>query len=132
MKSIIRNKYLLALFIPLTIMATKQGDLDNIANAIRSGNAKSLAEYFDNSVEVKVLNKEGAYSKSQAEAIVKDFFSKNPPQKFSFNHDGPSGGNNAHYAIGTLETNNGTYRTYIYMKKVGDKFVIQELSFENE
>lgn len=120
------------LIVPFMIFATVVGDLENIATAIKSGDSKSLAAYFDNTVEVKIANKEGAYSKSQAEAIVKDFFAKNPPSAFKFIHDGPSGGNNAHYAIGSLTTNSGKFRTYVYMKKKGEKFYIQELSFENE
>ncbi len=120
------------LVVPIMIFAAAVGDLDNIANAIKGGDSKELATYFDNTVEVKIANKEGAYSKSQAEAIVKDFFTKNPPKAFNFIHDGPSGGNNAHYAIGSLTTDKGKFRTYVYMKKKADKFYIQELSFENE
>ncbi|MFI5171264.1 MAG: DUF4783 domain-containing protein [Chitinophagales bacterium] len=120
------------MIVPVFIFGTIISDLDNISAAIKAGNSKTLAEYFDNTVEVKVLNKEGAYSKSQAEAIVKDFFTKNPPKTFKFIHDGPSGGNNAHYAIGSLGTDKGKFRTYVYMKKINDKFLIQELSFENE
>ena len=67
------------LIVPIMIFAIKAGDLENIAAAISSGNSKELATYFDNTVEVKIANKEGAYSKSQAEAIIKDFFTKNPP-----------------------------------------------------
>lgn len=118
--------------VPFLIFAAVAGDLDSIASAIKSGDSKGLAAYFDNTVEVKIANKEGAYSKSQAEAIVKDFFTKNPPKNFSFIHDGPSGGNNAHYAIGSLTTDKGKFRTYVYLKKKSDKFYIQELSFENE
>ena len=123
---------IILLVVPVMIFGTRLSDLDNISSAIKAGNSKSLAVYFDNTVEVKILNKEGAYSKSQAEAIVKDFFAKNPPKSFSFIHDGPSGGNNAHYVIGSLASDKGKFRTYVYMKKVNDKFLIQELSFENE
>lgn len=123
---------ILLLVVPLMIFATRTGDLDNIAAAFKAGNSKALAAYFDNTVEVKIANKEGAYSNSQAEAIVKDFFAKNPPTAFSFKHDGNSGGNTAHYAIGSLVTSKGTFRTYVYLKKSGDKFVIQELKIENE
>ena len=68
---------ILLLAVPLMIFATATGDLDNISAAIKAGNSKALAEYFDNTVEVKIANKEGAYSKSQAEAIVKDFLNLN-------------------------------------------------------
>lgn len=120
------------LVVPFMIFAAFAGDLDSIASAIKAGDSKALAAYFDNTVEVKIGNKEGAYSKSQAETIVKDFFTKNPPKNFSFKHNGPSGGNNAHYAIGSLVTEKGNFRTYVYLKKKDNKFFIQELSFENE
>jgi len=118
--------------VPFFIFATFGGDLDGIASAIKAGDSKALATYFDTTVEVKIGNKEGAYSKSQAETIVKDFFTKNKPKSFSFKHNGPSGGNNAHYAIGTLVTDKGSFMTYVYLKKKDDKFFIQELNFENE
>lgn len=118
--------------VPFLIFATMQSELVGITSAIKSGDSKSLATYFDNTVEVKIANKEGAYSKSQAEAVVKDFFTKNPPKDFSFLHEGTSGGSNGHYAIGSLSTDKGKFRTYVYMKKRADKFYIQELSFENE
>ncbi|MEZ5014005.1 MAG: DUF4783 domain-containing protein [Chitinophagales bacterium] len=130
----LRNKKMLLVLLvaPVMLFATFVGDLDKIATAIQSGDSKALSAYFDNTVEVKILNKEGAYSKSQAEAVVKDFFTKNPPKSFKVLHQGPSGGNNAQYAIGSLQTDKGKFRTYVYMKKVGEKFLIQELNFENE
>lgn len=120
------------LMIPLFVMATTFDGLENIAQSIRSGDAKQVAAYFDKMVDLKIGNKEGAYSKSQAEQVLKDFFSKNKPLNFQFNHDGTSGGNNAYYAIGTLKTDAAKYRVSVYMKKNGDTFIIQELSIENE
>lgn len=126
------NKALLILMLaPLLIMARVAGDLDSIAQAIRTGNAKELASYFDTTIEIKINDKEGAYSKAQAEQVIKDFFVKNPPRGFSFLHDGESGGS-AYYAIGSLTTANGKFRTYVYLKKKGTTYLIQELSFENE
>ncbi|MBC8172687.1 MAG: DUF4783 domain-containing protein [Chitinophagales bacterium] len=115
-----------------SIMAVSLTSLEDIATAIRNNDAKQLASYFDTMVEVKIMDKEGAYSKAQAEQIVKDFFAKNPVKNFVIKHDGPSGGNQAHYAIGALTSGATKYRTYIYMKKKGDTFIIQELSIENE
>ena len=131
MKKHLNKNILVLLLLPVLVMATTSGDLDQIAQAIRTGNAKELAAYFDTTVEIKINDKEGAYSKAQAEQVVKDFFVKNPPKGFSFMHDGESGGN-AYYAIGSLTTSGGKYRTYVYLKKKGTAYFIQELSFENE
>ncbi|MBK7038007.1 MAG: DUF4783 domain-containing protein [Bacteroidetes bacterium] len=57
--------------LPLFIFATATGDLDNISAAIKAGNSKALAEYFDNTVEVKIANKEGAYSKARQKRSLK-------------------------------------------------------------
>ncbi|HET8963819.1 MAG TPA: DUF4783 domain-containing protein [Chitinophagales bacterium] len=131
MKNHINKNMLVFLLVPLLIMATTASNLDSIAQAIRTGNAKELASYFDTTIEIKINDKEGAYSKAQAEQVVKDFFVKNPPKGFSFMHDGESGGS-AYYAIGSLTTANGKFRTYVYLKKKGESYLIQELSFENE
>ncbi|MBP8753987.1 MAG: DUF4783 domain-containing protein [Chitinophagales bacterium] len=131
MKNHINKNLLVFLLVPLLIMATTASNLDSIAQAIRTGNAKELASFFDTTIEIKINDKEGAYSKAQAEQVVKDFFLKNPPKGFSFMHDGESGGS-AYYAIGSLTTANGKFRTYVYLKKKGESYLIQELSFENE
>ena len=109
----------------------EDADVNKISSAIKAGNASALAVHFDNTVEVTILNKEGAYSKSQAELVVKDFFGKNAPTDFKIMHEGSSGGNSK-YAIGTLSTANGEFRTYMFLKQTGDTFVIQELKFESK
>lgn len=113
------------------LKAQDQATLQNVAKAIQTGNARALAAYFDQSVDVTILNKEGSYSKAQAEGVVKDFFAKHRPSGFQIIHKGESGGN-AKYAIGKLTTPQGTFRTYIYVKKRGDSLLIQQLRFESD
>jgi Domain of unknown function (DUF4783) len=126
------KKILLLLVAPLLVMAVALSDLESIAAAIRSGNAKGLAVHFDSMVELKAGDKEGTFSKAQSEQIMKDFFGQYPPKSFTFVHDGPSTGNNSSYAIGKYVSGNKQFRTSVYLRKKGDKMFIQELSFENE
>jgi len=111
--------------------ATAAGTLENIATAIQAGNAKELAKYFDNNVDITVYNKEEMYSKTQAEMVIKDFFSKNPPSSFKIIHKGTSN-QGSEYAIGTLVTNVGSFRTYIYVKQKATSYSIQEIRFEKD
>ena len=115
---------------PLTGQA-QQAELGQIAAAIKAGNAKALAAHFDANLEITILTQEGSYSNSQAEAVVKNFFTKNVPSDFQIIHKGDSGGNSK-YAIGKLQTSNGTFRTYIYVKQKGTEQLIQQLRFERE
>lgn len=106
--------------------------LDEIANSLRSGDAKSVSRFFGNTIDLTISNQEEVYSKIQAEQILKDFFNKNRPRSFTIIHKGESK-EGAKYAIGTYISANGiSYRTYYYVKASGTSGVIQELRFMKE
>jgi len=106
--------------------------LMDIGNAIRSGDAHSVAKYFSSTVDLTILQQEEVYSKAQAEQVLRDFFSKNTPRSFNLIHKGVSK-EGAKYAIGTLVTAQGTqFRTYFFVKQTGSGESIQELRFEKQ
>jgi hypothetical protein len=108
---------------------TKTQDLNDVINAIKAGNANSVSKFFDNTVEISLSGKSNNYSKSQAEAVLRDFFTSNLVKSFSIVHQGESGG--SQFCIGTLVTNHGTYRTTVNLKQKGEKRMLQEIKFEN-
>lgn len=126
MKSII----FLMLFTPAMISGS--ANLGKIANAISTGDAVALADYFDEDVEMTVLDEINLYSKTEAQAAVKDFFTKNAPKKYTQVHQGASQGAGGQYCIGVLETAAQKFRVMIYLEKIGDRFLIKELKFEEE
>jgi hypothetical protein len=116
-------------FIP-TIVAAGPGQLNNeILLAMKSGNSKMLAKYFEANIELKIIEDEDIYSKTQAELILKDFFSKNKPAEFKIIHDGGEG---VKYAIGNLTTDNGNFRVTIMYRMVAEKPVIKTIRIEEE
>lgn len=119
----------LATALLLTVGVLAQSVDENISSSIRVGNHKELARHFDSKVDMAVLNKENSYSKAQAELIIKDFFEKNKVSGYQVIHRGKSR-DGAQYAIGSLTTANGTFRTYVLTKGEGDKARIQQLRFE--
>jgi hypothetical protein len=104
------------------------GSMEEVVTALKSGNASQMARYFDNTVEITLPGKSSNFSKTQAEVVLKDFFSNNPIKGFEQVHKGENGG--GIFCIGQLHTRSGTYRTTIYMKQRGDALVLQELKFE--
>ncbi len=104
--------------------------IDEVITAMKSGNASEIAKYFDNTVEINMPDKSNSYSQSQAELVLKDFFNSNSVKVFEVIHKGENAG--SQYCIGTLVTKNGSYRTTIFMKKKGDKQVLQGITFENK
>ena len=124
------KKILLLLLLSSSVIAA---DIyDEIANSIRTGDAKQLATFFGNSIDLTIMEKENVYSKAQAEFILKDFFGKNPPKSFTILHKGSSP-EGTQYAIGNLITSSGkTFRISFYIKNNNGKFVLQELRIETE
>jgi len=103
----------------------------DIGNAIKTGNATTVSKYFNSTLDLMVPGNDGTYSKSQAELILKDFFSKNPPKSFTISHQGSSNDGSL-YAIGNYVTDSGSFRTYFLLKKMNAGYLIQKLEFEGE
>ena len=114
------------------LVTTLNASLADITRAISSGDADALGQYFDQTVEVAVLDQEDMYDRAEAVQIVKDFFTKNRPSGFKEVHKGASKGADSQYVIGNMSTTSGTYRVYIYMKVSGGKVVIQELRLDQQ
>jgi hypothetical protein len=128
-------KFKIALLLFFSFSASLLGAadlLDDIANALRSGDAKSVSRYFGNTIDLTILSQEEVYSKTQAEQVLKDFFQKNPPRSFTLLHKGESK-EGAKYAIGTMTSAQGqVFRTYFFIKVKSGQPVIQELRFMKE
>ena len=48
--------------------------LDNVINALKTGNAQELSKYIDDNVEISLPDKSDNYSRAQALMVLKDFF----------------------------------------------------------
>lgn len=106
---------------------------DEISVGLETGNAKVLSSYFNQNVELVVLDNDNVYSKAQAQQIVTNFFNKFPPvaeHAFSVIHD--SGKANAQYVIGKLKTEKGDFRVYFLLKQNSGKQYIHQLRIEQQ
>lgn len=103
---------------------------DQIVLSLKSGNAKVLSEYFNQNVELVILENDNVYSKAQAEQIVSNFFTRYQPEKFNIIHQGGKEG--AQYVIGHLETKQGIFRVYFLLKKTTGKEIIHQLRIEKQ
>jgi hypothetical protein len=101
---------------------------DEIVAAINSGNSKEVSKYFGDTVDMKILDQEGVYSRAQAELILKDFLAKHPVKKCTLAHQ--SAKSDSQYAIVTLITSNGQFRVFFLSKKTANKLTIQQFRIE--
>jgi hypothetical protein len=127
------STFLLFILFSTSLLALPSGDIGNdIAASIRVGNARQLAAWFNNSIDLTVLGKEELYSKAQAEQILRDFFTKHPPKSFVLKHHS-SNPATTQYGIGSYVSKTGErFRIHFLIKKLGNQSFIQQFSIETE
>ena len=125
-----KNLFFILMIAPSLAMVNS--NLNEISTAIRKGDAEALSQFFDESVEIAILDDEDIYDKSEAKEVVKSFFAKHKPKAFSQVHQGASKGKDAQYCIGNLKSENGSFRVYLFLKISKGKHIIQELRFDKE
>ena len=103
---------------------------EGIVVSFEAGNATELSKFFHNNIELIILEKEDVYSRSQAEQIIRKFFSDHKPEAFKIIFEG--GKESSRYAIGSLQTSSETYRVYLLMKKQEGSPLIHQLRIEEE
>lgn len=114
-----------------TINVYSQSVSDDVVSAIKAGNSKMLANYFGNAVEISLPDKDGTFSKAQAEMMMKDFFANHPPVSFIVNQKGASTGGSK-FIIGTYKSGSVVYKVYLLLKASGQTFTLQQIQFEED
>ncbi len=126
------KKLLFILLIAPSIAMVTPDNLSSISKAISNGDASALSQYFDDKVEVSILDNENLFDKTQAKNAIQNFFAKHKPQSYSQVHDGTSKGAGSKYTIGNLKASGKIFRVYVYMKVAGDSYTIQEISISED
>jgi len=107
-----------------------QGDIvDTLSALFKAANSKEISKSFSSTVELGVNEEEDVYPKAQAEQIIREFFTKNPPLSSSVVH---LINTNPNYRFGVLalNTKNGKFRVAVTLKKTANTFSITELRIE--
>ena len=121
---------LLTLLFSFSIVLVKAQALEDVVNYVRNGDIGSMAKSFDDIITITMNSNQSAYSKSQAEMVLKDFFSKNLVKEFVVIQNGTAPNKNSRYAIGNLTTSTGSFQLYILLKLKDNAFVLHEIRFE--
>ena len=117
------------LFIFLARIFSASDIIDDVASSFKDGNASEISKYFSSNVGITVLEKEGTYSVSQSQLILKDFFAKHPPINVKIIHKVLS---NPEYKLGVIlyHSTKGIFRISFDLKKTGGNFNITQIRIE--
>lgn len=100
-----------------------------IEAAFASGDANKIVSYGKDNMMLNVMDKEGAYSQSQASQVLKEFFTKKPATSFRFTFKGKETSEGT-FAIGNYQSKTEAFRVTIKWKKIGADFRIESIAIE--
>lgn len=123
--------YLYIIFTSIVLSMTTQSEIpySSIEKAFVSNDASDIVSLGKDKMLINILGKEGAYSQSQANLVLKDFFTKKPGSSFKFIFKGKENSDGS-FAIGTYESKGESFRITIHFKKIGSDFRIESLIIE--
>jgi hypothetical protein len=119
--------FLSALVISLTVMLSIP--FDAIQVAFEKGDSSTIVKNCGDKVFIQLGDKEGVYSRSQAEQVLKRFFESHPATSFQFNYKGKSEGKNT-FATGDFITKEKTYKVSLKFKIVKEDYLIESITIE--
>jgi hypothetical protein len=104
-----------------------QSDLDTIIRSFKSANTAEIAEYFDDYVDMKLLDNDEVknMSRNQAGIALKRFFSENGVNGFEKISNREIGA--TMYVAGKLQAANKSYNITILLKQKSNKYQIANI-----
>lgn len=100
-----------------------------LEQAFSSGNAHAISSMGKEKMLISILDKEGAYSQSQATQVLKDFFTKKPVSSFKFTFKGKETSDGS-FAIGEYTSKQENFRVTVQFKKLNQQFKIERMTIE--
>jgi len=107
---------------------------EKIKGSIKSGNAHTLADHFEKSLELVIDAERVDFRRvrhEQAELILRNFFKKYPPKDFRYGFQGTA--SKVRYCTATYQTLSGSkFQVYILMRVTENDYLINTLHFKKE
>ncbi|GLR18956.1 DUF4783 domain-containing protein [Portibacter lacus] len=87
---------------------------NNLFTAIGSSDVATLSSKFGSDVEICIGTEQDFYSKSSATKRLEKFFAEVHPKTSKFKHKGNNKNKTSEYSVGTMTSEKGNYRVFIY------------------
>jgi len=115
---------------PSTAQDTTQDVFTPIGKYIQSGDYEKLSAWFADNLELDMLGAVNNCTRNQAKLIMKNFFTRYTPKKFTILHK--SGKAPMKYAVGSLSAGGERFRVILYVKTTDAESHIEQLKVERE
>ncbi|MFM7682301.1 MAG: DUF4783 domain-containing protein [Bacteroidota bacterium] len=124
--------FVIKLVSSLVILFTVPCDIPyvTIEKAMESNDAKTIINLGTEKVLLNTLGKEGAYTHSQAQLVLNEFFTKNPKGTFSFIFKGKETSDGI-FAVGNYLTKSESFRTTFHFRTIKSESRLESLTISN-
>ncbi len=102
--------------------------VNKIISCLNAQNIRCVGQYFANNIEMNLLNNKGNYSRSQAMALLDEFFIKFPIKSISDVNTGNLSSNKT-YVMCKYESGSNIFKIYFILYKEQNESVPQILIF---
>ncbi|WP_156308434.1 DUF4783 domain-containing protein [Sphingobacterium endophyticum] len=118
------------LLLPCITLTSFQTDVAlELLGALKSNNAKNVANLFGQNISLSIKNDSGYYSKFQAEVMLSDFFRTSKTTEVK-QVQRTNSSNNSFYIVYQIKTGQGSYRVFVKFNQSGGEAQINELRIE--
>lgn len=123
---------LIKLVASLVILFSTTSDIPYgaLEKAMESNDAKSIINLGSEKVLLNILGKESAYTQSQAQLILSDFFTKKPKGAFSFIYRGKETSDGI-FAVGNYVVKSESFRTTFHFRTIKSESKLERLTITN-
>ena len=113
----------------ITLMSFQTDVALELLGALKSNNAKNVANLFGQNISLSIKNDSGYYSKFQAEVMLSDFFRTSKTTEVK-QVQRTNSSNNSFYIVYQIKTGQGSYRVFVKFNQSGGEAQINELRIE--
>jgi hypothetical protein len=110
-----------------SFLSADQDIVETFRVSLQNRDASGMSPYFDHTVDMTYNNTQSTYSKTQAQMILHDFYTRHHPKSFKVDYIGASPTGDARYVVGTAQTTTGIFKIYLYISLQGKRQVIREM-----
>lgn len=108
----------------------KQDTFAPVSKYIQAGDYESLSVWFADNLELEILGSINNCTRNQAKLIMKNFFTKYTPKKFTIIHK--SGKAPMKYAVGNLTAGGEEFRVILFVKSTPESSFIEQVKISRE
>lgn len=99
-----------------------------VVTAFKKGSSQELGSYLGDKVNLIIQNRSTDANRQIVEKTMNAFFTDNKVSNFEVIHQGKR--DESGFVIGTLTTANGNFRVNCFLKKIQDKYLINQIRID--